>query len=234
MRISEKPAPDGHAAALNGLSGPSVRKLPVPPRERKPALAALAVFLILIGSLGATLLVMRTGDRVSAVRIVEQVGAGEKIPASAIQEVQIADTGVDYVPWQFSDRVTQTYAAVTLLPGTLLTEQMVSESSAEVGPGKAIVGLALKDGQMPLGLVKGDVVQVIYAPSGGKDASSRESGSTPQRVLSQNALVTRVGDSTEGTSSGLISVVVDSSIAPTVATLASAGEIAVIAMPGAK
>ncbi|GII53205.1 hypothetical protein Pth03_15940 [Planotetraspora thailandica] len=234
MRISEKPAPDGHAAALNGLSGPSVRKLPVPPRERKPALAALAVFLILIGSLGATLLVMRTGDRVSAVRIVEQVGAGEKIPASAIQEVQIADTGVDFVSWQYSERVTETYAAVTLLPGTLLTEQMVSESSAEVGPGKAIVGLALKDGQMPLGLVKGDVVQVIYVPSGGKDATSRQTTGSPQRVLSTNALVTRVGASDDNTSNGLISVVVDSTVAPTVAMLASSGEVAVIAIPGAK
>ncbi|GII34917.1 hypothetical protein [Planotetraspora mira] len=234
MRISEKPVPDGRAPALNGLSGPSARKLPVPPRERKPALAALAVFLILIGSLGATLLVIRTGDRVSAVRIVEQVGAGQLIPASAIQEVQIADTGIDYVSWKFSDQVEKTYAAVTLLPGTLLTDQMVTKSSSTVGPGKAIVGLALKDGQVPVGLIKGDVVQVIYVPSSAKEATSREPGSTPQRILSSEALVTRVGDAESRSSSGLVSVVVDATIAPTVALYASSGQIALIALPGAK
>ncbi|GAA4568122.1 hypothetical protein GCM10023193_48740 [Planotetraspora kaengkrachanensis] len=218
--------------AANGLSGPSARKLPVPPRERKPALAALAVFLILIGALGTTLLVMRTGDRVSAVRIVEQVGAGELIPASAIQEVQIADTGIDYVSWKFSDQVEKTYAAVTLLPGTLLTDRMVSKSNSALGPGKAIVGLALKDGQMPLGLAKGDVVQVIYVPSGAKETAGQTG--TTQRILSNESLVTRVGDPESRSSSGLISVVVDASIAPTVALYASNGQIALIALPGAK
>ncbi|GAA1277895.1 hypothetical protein Psi02_79490 [Planotetraspora silvatica] len=234
MRISEKPVHDGRAPAPNGLSGPSARKLPVPPRERKPALAALAVFLILVGALGATLLVIRTGDRVSAVRIVEQVGAGQRIPASAIQEVQIADTGVDYVSWKFSDRVEQTYAAVTLLPGTLLTDQMVTKDSAMVGPGKAIVGLSLKDGQVPLGLAKGDTVQVIYVPSSAKETASRASGSTSMRVLSQQSLVTQVGDPSQKSADGLVSVVVDANIGPTVALYASNGEIALIALPGVK
>ncbi|GAA4578871.1 hypothetical protein GCM10023194_02900 [Planotetraspora phitsanulokensis] len=220
--------------APNGFSGPSARKLPVPPRERKPALAALAVFLILIGALGTTLLVMRTGDRVSAVRIVEQVGAGELIPASAIQEVQIADTGIDYVSWKFSDQVEKTYAAVTLLPGTLLTDRMVSKSNSALGPGKAIVGLALKDGQMPLELAKGDVVQVIYVPSGPKETTGGQPGAATQRVLSPESLVTRVGDPGSRSSSGLISVVVDASVAPTVALYASNGQIALIALPGAK
>ncbi|GAA0399428.1 hypothetical protein GCM10009530_58940 [Microbispora corallina] len=230
MRISEKPSHDGRAPVGErpGLSGPASRKLPVPPRERKPALAALAVLLILGGSLAATLLVMRSGDRVSAVRIVEQVGAGQLIPASAIQEVQIADTGIDYVPWRFSDRVVKTYAAVTLLPGTLLTEQMVSADSDEVGPGKAIVGLALKAGQVPSGLIKGDMVQVIYVPSAGRGSSTAQ-----QRVLASAARVESVG-SAERSGSGLVSVVVDTSVAPTVALYASSGEIALIELPGAK
>lgn len=55
-------------------------RLPSPPRERKPALAALAVLLILVGALGATLMVMRAGDKVSVVEVVAPVAAGNKIP----------------------------------------------------------------------------------------------------------------------------------------------------------
>lgn len=228
MRISEKPAKDGRGPASErpGLSGPASRKLPVPPRERKPALAALAVLLILGGALATTLLVMRSGDRVSAVRITQQVGAGQVIPAGAIQEVQIADTGIDYVPWRYHARVVTTYAAVTLLPGTLLTERMVTTASEELGPGKAIVGLALKAGQAPVGLTKGDVVQVIYVPAAGR-------GTAQQRVLAPSARVQSVG-APGRTGSGLVSVVVDSTISPTVAAYASSGEIALTVLPGAK
>ena len=71
----------------------------MPPRERKPALAALAVLLILGGALATTLLVLRSGDRISAIRITQQVGAGQQFTAEALEEVQIADTGLDFVSW---------------------------------------------------------------------------------------------------------------------------------------
>src|SRR5918996_250106 len=92
MRTSEKPAVNAAA----GLSGPASRKLPVPPRERKPALAALAVLLILGGALATTLLVLNSGDRVSAIRVTQQIGAGQKFTTQALEEVKIAaESGVD-------------------------------------------------------------------------------------------------------------------------------------------
>ncbi|MEV4461258.1 hypothetical protein [Microbispora sp. NPDC049633] len=227
MRISEKTSQDGRAPARPGLSGPAARKLPVPPRERKPALAALAVLLILGGALATTLLVMRSGDRVSAVRITQQVGAGQLIPLSAMQEVQIADTGVDYVPWRFKDQVATTYARVTLLPGTLLTEPMTAKTTDQVGPGKAKVGLSLKAGQMPADLRSGDVVQVVYVPAPGRGSATAQ-----QKVLATAARVHGVGSGRSG--GGLVTVVVDTSIAPAVAQYASSGEIALIMLPGVK
>ncbi|GIH21967.1 hypothetical protein Aph01nite_02770 [Acrocarpospora phusangensis] len=231
MRISEKPARESRTGPVerSGLSGPAARKLPVPPRERKPALAALAVLLILGGALATTLLVLRSGDRVSAVRIIEQVGAGEKIPASALQEVQIAETGIDYVAWRFRDRVLTTYASVTLLPGTLLTENMTSTESEQLGPGKAQVGLALKSGQAPVGLTKGDIVQVIYVPAAGRGATA----ASQQRILAQNALVHSVGAPGRA-ATGLVTVIVDTAVSPTVAQYASSGEIALAVLPGAR
>jgi hypothetical protein len=248
MRTSEKPVRDGRvpAGGLGGsggtggtgsagtgpagtLSGPASRKLPVPPRERRPALAALAVLLILGGALATTLLVLRSGDRVSAIRITQQVGAGQPITARAIEEVQIADTGLGHVPWSYRSWAMERFARVTLLPGTLLTEEMVVSASAELGPGKGRVGLALKPGQAPAGLRKGDRVQVIHVPGTGRGAAADSS-----RVLAQAALVDAVGEPGRSGASGLVTVIVDTSVAATVAAHAARGEIALVELPGAR
>lgn len=221
MRTSEKPAVD-----TAGLSGPASRKLPVPPRERKPALAALAVLLILGGALATTLLVLRSGDRISAIRITQQVGAGQQFTADAMEEVQIADTGIDFVSWSQRERVLDTFAAVTILPGTLLTSDMGVTASKELGPGKAKVGLALKPGQMPVGLKSGDRVQVVHVPGRGSQAESR--------VLAQSALVFSVGDKGRSGGSGQITVIVETQVSPVILQYASSGEVAVAELPGAR
>ncbi|MGP3911812.1 hypothetical protein [Nonomuraea sp. 10N515B] len=222
MRTSEKPAVNAAA----GLSGPASRKLPVPPRERKPALAALAVLLILGGALATTLLVLNSGNRVSAIRVTQQIGAGQKFPPEALEEVKIADTGVDFVSWSQRQQVVNSFAAVTILPGTLLTNQMGVRASTELGEGKATVGLALKPGQMPAGIQQGDRVQVIYVPS--------RSSQGQTRVLASSALVFAAGDKSRSGNSGQITVVVDSAAAPEIAAFASSGEIAVAELPGAR
>ncbi|MEU4571937.1 hypothetical protein ACBI99_12170 [Nonomuraea sp. ATR24] len=213
MRTSEKPAVNAA-----GLSGPASRKLPVPPRERKPALAALALLLILGGALATTLLVLRSGDRVSAIRVVQQIGAGQRFTPQALEEVQIADTGIAYVSWSQRQKVLESFAAVTILPGTLLTSDMGMEASDELGPGKALVGLALKPGQMPQGLEKGDRVQVVHVPGDEGEA----------RVLAQNALVQNVGEK------GGVTVIVETGVSPAVLQYASTGQIAVAELPGAR
>ncbi|TDD43406.1 hypothetical protein E1286_29005 [Nonomuraea terrae] len=216
MRTSEKPAVNAAA----GLSGPASRKLPVPPRERKPALAALAVLLILGGALATTMLVLRSGDRVSVVRVTQQVGAGQKFTGRDLEEVQIASNGIDLVPWSARDSVTEGFAAVTILPGTLLTRDMVNPASSELGPGKAIVGLSLKAGQMPASVSEGDRVQVIFVPT--------RSGQGESRVLASDALV-----HTTGEDSGRLTIVVDAAAAPEIVAFASTGEIAVAEVTGA-
>ncbi|MBG0827969.1 hypothetical protein HS041_09335 [Planomonospora sp. ID67723] len=230
MRTSEKPTGRvpvnaERPGSASTLSGPASRKLPVSPRERKPALAALALLLILGGALATTLLVLRSGDRVSAIQIVQQVGPGQKVPLEAMKEVQIADTGIEYVPFVQHRSLAEgdNYTLVTLVPGTLLIEGMMAASSKELGPGKAQVGLSLKPGQTPGTLEAGDRVQVVHVPG----RSAGDEG----RVLAERALVHQVGDG-RGGSPGRVTVIVDSSIAPTIAAHASNGEVAVTELPG--
>src|SRR5262245_60879416 len=79
--------------------GPQGERLPARPRERKPALAALAVLLILGGALASMSLVLRSSETVAAIGVAQPVPRGQRIPLQALREVQVARTGVAYVPW---------------------------------------------------------------------------------------------------------------------------------------
>ncbi|WP_202638068.1 hypothetical protein [Bailinhaonella thermotolerans] len=214
--------PDTQTTAQRGLSGPASRKLPVPPRERKPALAALAVLLILGGALATTWLVMRSGDRVSAIRITQKIGAGQPITEQAMEEVQIADTGIEWVAWSERFKVARSYAAVDLVPGTLFTNAMARQTP-EFGPGRAIVGLALKPGQVPGDIQRGDRVQIIYTPGEGRSAQQG-------RLLASGALVDQILYTAKGGGASL-SVVVDAAQAPVIAGHSSRGEVSVAEVP---
>ena len=168
-------------------TAPAARRLPGAPRERRPALAALAVLLILGGALGAGLLVIQSGKRVAAIEVSAPVGAGQQIPLSAMQPVQIAaGTGLGYLPWDEAAQVARFFAVSAIPPGTLLTRAMVAGAGASLA-GKAVLGLALKDGQLPHGLADGDHVD-IYQVSDAQESCPGASGA----LLAAGAVVLSV------------------------------------------
>jgi hypothetical protein len=219
------------AAAISpssGLGSGPGQRLPVPPRERKPALAALAVLLILGGALTSAYLVMASGQRVSAIRIAQPVAAGQQIPADALEEVQVGNTGVNFIRWSEHGRVTQAYAAVPLVQGSLLTNQMMTTDAAAT-QGRVTLGLALKPGQLPSQpLDKGDHV-AVYAVSG--DAGGGATGGT---LLANDAIVQdvrKIGEGTLESNQTRISLAVPPEQAPGLAQAASAGAAVVALVP---
>ncbi|WP_285705845.1 hypothetical protein [Microtetraspora sp. NBRC 16547] len=164
--------------------------------------------------------------RVSAIRITQQVTAGQPLDRAGMEEVRIADTGISYLPWSERTTYAQRLARVTLLPGTLLTRQMTATASEEIMPGRARVGLALKPGQFPAELESGQRVQVIYLPN--QDGTDRKS-----TVLAQSALVETVNEPGPHGSSRLVNVIVDSAVSPQIAAYASNGQIVLAYLPGA-
>ncbi|WP_174548836.1 hypothetical protein [Actinomadura formosensis] len=215
----------------SGLGTSGGQRLPTSPRERKPALAALAVLLILGGALASAYLVMASGERVSAIRIAQPVAAGQQIPASALEEVQIGDTGIEYLRWSERAKVTRHVAAVRLVRGALLTNSMISSSDAPES-GRVIVGLALKPGQTPSGaLARGQHV-ILYAVGGGQNGGPRAG-----TVLAQDAIVMSSGGGDGGGPTRLRSdqtsmdVAVLPADAAQVTQAASAGAVAVALIP---
>jgi hypothetical protein len=210
-------------------TAPGSRRPPQVARERKPALAALALLLIAGGALGAAYLVLQNGHRVAAIEVTRQLGAGERIPPAALREVDIAaGGGLSYVPWGQAGQVSQFYAATAIPPGTLLTGPMVARVNG-LASGKAVVGLALKDGQLPDGLQAGDHVN-LYQVS---DATQSCPG-TPGSTLASDAVVLGIGASPAATSSSSIDVRValDPSVAGAVACNAANSNVAVAVLPG--
>ena len=210
-------------------TAPAGRRLPGAPRERKPALAALAVLLILGGALGAGLLVIQGSKRVAAIEISQQIGAGQRIPLSAMQQVQIAaGSGLAYVPWAEASQVTRFYTVSAIPQGTLLTREMVATSGTPVA-GKAVLGLALKDGQVPRGLTGGDHIDIFQV----SDAQETCPGG-PGGTLAADAIVLAVGapSATSGsTAVADVEVALNPSDAGAVACNASNGIVGIAVLP---
>ncbi|MFE1295341.1 hypothetical protein [Streptomyces sp. NPDC058731] len=239
MKIQERTgAGAGRSAAP---AQPSVGdRLPTPPRERKPALAALAVLLILVGALGATMLVLRAGDRVEVVKVTKDIQAGESVSADNTTSVMVADdASINYVKWTQLDALKKLKAKSTIYAGTVVVGDMFA-TKAEIPAGKASVGLALKEGQYPSDIKSGDHVAVYNVDATGSGSGSGKTGTGSSSassggLLVQNALVSGVKDSSDATvSTGNLSLtlLVDQTDAAAVARAASANAVAIVRVSG--
>ncbi|MFD7464943.1 hypothetical protein [Streptomyces tendae] len=238
MKIQERTgAGAGRSAAP---AQPSVGdRLPSPPRERKPALAALAVLLILVGALGATMLVLRAGDRVEAIQLTADVKAGESITDDNIKSVMVNDdSGANFVAWSQRESLMKLQAKSTLYGGTVVVGEMFADKSG-MEEGKATVGVSLKEGQYPKGLGSGDNVAVYRVgnkTSGGdQDGGASGSAGADNSLLVERAVVESAGASSSDsiTSTNLpVTLTVDAADVPALTQAASAGEVAVVLIPG--
>jgi hypothetical protein len=220
-----QPSPDQQAWPQ--ATAPAGRRPPSAPRQRKPTLAALALLLIVGGALAAAYLVVQNGHRVAAIEITQQVGAGQQIPLTAMREVQVAPGGVGYVPWDEAGQVARFYAASVIPPGTLLSAAMVTRS-ANLAAGREVVGLALKDGQLPAGLMIGDRV-AIYEVSDSAQSCPGGSGAT----LSPNAIVLGISSPPASSGSAMtdVRVAVYPGAAGAVACSAANGNVGIAVLP---
>jgi hypothetical protein len=224
-------------------TAPGGRRMPSAPRERKPALAALAVLLVALGAVAAGYLVISAGHRVGAVEITQQVGQGQRIPASAIKEVEIAsNSGINYVAWQYANRVAGVYAAVQIPAGTLLTSAMTTATN-NLAAGKVQVGLSLKPGQAPGNLLIGQTVEAFgvgtgsgcgaaSAGGGGTGGTGGGNGTGPGVPITTGVIASVFGSTAANGSTAAVTLAVPDADAGVLACYASAGDVAIALTPG--
>jgi hypothetical protein len=227
-----------HGAPVGG------ERLPMATRERKPALAALAVLLILVGALGATVMVMRAGNKISVVKVDQTVPIGDRFPASALREVMVSDdSGADFVLWKQRGDLENNYrASTTVVAGSVLVKQMITTKENVLAPGKSLVGLSLKQGDFPDGLAAG---QRVAAYKVGNDAARAQSGTSSDTsgsggdtntLISDSLVIKSIKSDSSGLGSGdtLITVIADSGVSGKLTLAASASEVALVLMPDSK
>ena len=189
-------------------TAPSGRRMPSAPRERKPVLAVLALLLVAGGAAASGLLVIKTGHKVPAIEISQEVGAGQRIPLTAMQEVQVAaDGGFSYVAWSERHQVARYYAGAMIPAGTLLTARMVVPAN-HVTAGRQVLGLTLKPGQVPVGLKVGDHIDIYDTNT----TTQNSCPGLPGATLTRDAIVT--GLALPNSSSGNNNVGVDIALDP--------------------
>jgi hypothetical protein len=189
---------------------------------------ALAALFIVLGGLLAGLAftaVSRTQDVLAVARPVE---AGTKIAAADVTTVQINDApGLTPIAAGQLARVVGQRAAVSLVPGTLLTRMDLTDK-ALIQPGQRQVGVGLTPNRLPARTLRpGDQVQLVATPA---DNPSTNDSQTPGPPETFDATVVDISISSDSASNG--SVVVYLAVAefdaPRVVTLAAQTRLALV------
>ncbi|MCX5332226.1 MULTISPECIES: hypothetical protein [unclassified Streptomyces] len=237
MKIQERTgAGQGRSAAP---AQPSVGdRLPTPPRERKPALAALAVLLILVGALGATMLVLQAGDRIEVVKVTEEIQAGESVTNSNVTSVMVAeDSSIHYIKWSLLDDLKKLKAVSTIPAGAVAVGEMFGDKVA-ASDGKTLVGLSLKAGQFPTGIKVGDTVAAYRVTEGGSatgNSSASTSGSDNSLLVGKAVVTATPGDKGDdelvGSTNSAYTLAVGSDEAAALAQAAANNEVVLVLVP---
>lgn len=135
----------------------------IAPAKPKRVLGTLVVGLmvVVIGALISGVASAQAGHRSSVLAIAKAVPSGQVIQSSDVEVVRIsADPQLRPMLDTQRSSVVGHVAAVSLIPGTLLTSAAIGPST-ELGNNDSQVGIALKAGQYPPGLAAGQHVRVI-------------------------------------------------------------------------
>ncbi len=208
-------------------------RLPQPARRRRPALAALGVMLVVGCSAVSASLVLASTDATPVLTVIRSIPAGQVLTSADLGTADISGSGLTAVGAGARDGVVGQTAAVELLPGTLLSDAMVTREPVP-GPGQAVVGLSLKPGLLPEAELRaGTAVMLVRLAAAAGTAAATASEAPGNELLVPRARV--LSETSDPTTGGrLVSLLVEESTAAEVARAAAAGTVSLVVIgPGA-
>lgn len=239
MRIAttrSKPKDDVPEAGVRTESRPvgpiaPAPKLAQPRRSRRPAMLALMVLTVVLGALGAYLLVDRSSERTQVVGLARNVDWGQTISATDLVAVDVVpEPALRTVSWSDRNILVGKQAAVGLRAGSLVTPDAVTTDTLPERGG-AIVGLLLKEGQLPVaGLNPQDRILVVVTDTAGVvqgAVQSPQSDTAAAEPPGIDATVSMVGP-VDQMGSRTIDVIVPTSSVAQVAKAAAGGRVAIV------
>jgi hypothetical protein len=236
----------GRPAAADATT---VARIPSPLRARRPLLVVASALVIFVSIAGFADLYASANHRVSVLVVTRTIEQGQQLSADDLSVANVEVSGqVTPIPASDASDLAGERAAVTIPAGSLLIGNDLTNSSP-VRVGDAVVGLALKAGEMPAaGVEPGDQVMIVQTAqagaalegAGGPGPSSddTQTGSVgpgaPTGVLVPEADVFDVQSPPADASSAilqLVSVEVASTLAAAVTTAANADQVSLVLLP---
>jgi hypothetical protein len=182
---SGKPTPPGSGKPTQpgsrDRSAGTRERVPVPTRQRRPGLAALAIVLILGGAALSGYLAISSGGKRSVLVLAREVTDGQPITAADLTTTSVSAPGVPVIPGsQLGQVASGNYRAGGTYPrGTILNSGMLVGKEI---PGRNYTAVAVQvvDGQYPPDAIgPSSAVKVIYTPSQDTAKSSGDGSGSP-------------------------------------------------------
>lgn len=196
-------------------------------RHRSSRLLWLGVALAVAGALIGFVVYTQAGQREPMIAVARPLAYGQTISEADLRPVSLpADSGLSAVAWSQRSSLLNRPAATDLRAGQVVTADSVLAERLP-SAGQAIVGIAVKRGQLPgTPLAPRDAVRVVAAGQ----SPSATAGVPGAAGVPIDATVLRVSDAD---SSGLrvVDLLVDEGQAAAVARLAGAGQAVIVVVP---
>lgn len=204
-------------------------RLPARTRDRRPALAALAILLILLGALGSALIAYRTGDRVEVLVAARDIDPGTQVQREDFRVVRIASDGAAVIDSTAVDNFVGTYATGRVPEGTLVNNQMFTVTGV-LPEGAQLVGVTAPVPQRPSEELRtGDVVAVYRVENEGVGGTEVE-GPRAAELIVPAARVVHLSDTVGGDVRHLTLMLADGTV-PAVVQINASGQLALTRLP---
>ncbi|MGW1342183.1 hypothetical protein ACWCOV_14150 [Kribbella sp. NPDC002412] len=200
-------------------AGSGTNRLPSS-RERRPALAALAVILILLGAAGSALIAVNSGNRSDFVAIsADKLEPGHKLDRKDLARGDLAGATGALIPWSEADDYIGQYTTTWLYKDQFVTKANFTKTKPIPGGG-ALVGVTLEGGRAPSdGIGVGDIVSVIRVPTASQDSQQAAPLVTAAEVTASSG---GIADSKNNANTLNVTILVPTEKATAVAAAAAA------------
>jgi hypothetical protein len=197
-------------------------------RERRPALAALAVILILLGASGSALIALRSGNRQDFMVAKAAMPPGHKVDKDDFTRGDLAGKTGALIPYSQARTYLGQYTTTWVYPNQFVTKNNFTDDP--IPAGGAQVGVSLEAGRAPSSnLAGGDIVQVVQVPA------SNQAGGVPSILVTAATVTSASGkitdDKTSASTTLNVTILVPASQSTAVAAAAAAKTLVLVKLP---
>lgn len=202
-------------------------RLPARTRDKRPALALLALLLVLVGALGSALLVYRTSNRTQVLVASQPISQGQVVTDQDFSVTEIAfDSGTQVVTADSLPEFVGSYATSSIPEGSLISGQMFT--STELAPADAQkVGVVVASPGRPSDAFRVDDVVSVFATA----PESAVGAAEPATELVSAARVVAVAPTVDTRDTVHVTVLLPADTAAEVIAASAAGTAALTVLP---